>query len=672
MTPARLALGLIVAVFVCLSGWSIDSAGLETYYAAGVRSMAGSWHDFLFAAFDPRGTISMDKLPGSLWVQALSVRAFGFSVRSLVLPQVVEGALTVCVLYRAVRRVAGTRAGLTAAALFSVTPVVVSSTAGNLSEPLYLLCLVLAADAVMRYVLHGRRRAAVAAACWIALGFQAKMAEAWLVLPALAAAVLAGASAGRRGRAALKAVAVAVTAVALSLVWVVGISLVPAGSRPFVDGSTHDSVWEQVFLYNGVHRFDGDNLFGLRPLGAPSPSAVGAAAEVDSPALAAGLGTANRSKPSVERLFVGGLAPDTAWLLPGALLGAAVLLRRRPARWRKVRGMPATAGRNGDPRRAAAWLWVVWLLTFGGVFSASHLVHDYYLASLAPALAALTGLGASALWRAAEIGGRRAARLLTVAAVVAAGWSALLLFAGGQAVPGALVAGAGVLAGLGVGLVFRSGRIRRSATGEPPSQPDAAGSSGDRRRAAGLRGVAAVLALSALAGPLVADQWLLRHDGGPFDTPFAAEGTLARPSHAAEAARREMPGRYVGTLLPETPTGYWAALLSHGRQTQALESARHTRLLVFTSAAASSVVLSGVSSVEPIGGFSGDIPFPTVGRLEAELRSGAVFLAIVPGPDVYTSQDPRVLLIERLCRPLPSAAPTSHLLYSCASAGTAP
>jgi 4-amino-4-deoxy-L-arabinose transferase and related glycosyltransferases of PMT family len=73
--------------------------------------MSESWHDFIFGAFDPAGTVTVDKLPGALWVQALSLRVFGFHIWALVLPQVVEGVLTVLVLYRAVRRLAGLRPG---------------------------------------------------------------------------------------------------------------------------------------------------------------------------------------------------------------------------------------------------------------------------------------------------------------------------------------------------------------------------------------------------------------------------------------------------------------------------------------------------------------------------------------------------------------------------------
>jgi len=71
---------------------------LEGYYAAAVRSMSMSWHLFFFAAFDPAGTVSLDKLPGAFWIQALAVRAFGVHTWAIALPQVIEGVLSVLVL----------------------------------------------------------------------------------------------------------------------------------------------------------------------------------------------------------------------------------------------------------------------------------------------------------------------------------------------------------------------------------------------------------------------------------------------------------------------------------------------------------------------------------------------------------------------------------------------
>jgi len=133
-------------------------ASVEAFYGAAARSMSESWHDFFFGAFDPAGTVTVDKLPGALWVQALSLRVFGFHIWALVLPQVVEGVLTVLLLYRAVRRLAGPAAGLTAAAVLAVTPVTVLLSRGNVSDSLLILLLVLAAGATSAALLTGSVR----------------------------------------------------------------------------------------------------------------------------------------------------------------------------------------------------------------------------------------------------------------------------------------------------------------------------------------------------------------------------------------------------------------------------------------------------------------------------------------------------------------------------------
>ena len=139
---------LIVAALAALSyGWGIGDATVESFYGAAARSMSQSWHNFFFAAFDPWGTVSVDKLPGAFWIQALSVRVFGYHTWAVVLPQVVEGVLTVLVLYRTVRRVAGPGAGLAAAVALAATPVTILLNRGNISDSLLILLLVLAADA---------------------------------------------------------------------------------------------------------------------------------------------------------------------------------------------------------------------------------------------------------------------------------------------------------------------------------------------------------------------------------------------------------------------------------------------------------------------------------------------------------------------------------------------
>ncbi len=259
----RLALAAIAALAGLLYAWALGQGTLEYYYAAAVRSMSMSWHNFIFGAFDPAGTITLDKLPGAFWIQALSVRAFGFHPWAIVLPQAVEGVLTVLVLYRAVSRLAGTTAGLIAALILAVSPATVALDRGNISDSLLILLLVLAADAVSGAITAGAGNSRplgegigglVLAAVWVGLAFQTKMIQAWMVLPALGLAYLL-CGPGSAGRRAVQLTVAGTLTALVSLSWMIAVSLVPQADRPYVDGSHNDSIFEQVFVYNGFGRF---------------------------------------------------------------------------------------------------------------------------------------------------------------------------------------------------------------------------------------------------------------------------------------------------------------------------------------------------------------------------------------------------------------------------------
>jgi len=371
--PALLAIAVVAAVAY---GWGMAGASVEAFYGAAARSMSESWHDFIFGAFDPAGTVTVDKLPGALWVQALSLRVFGFHIWALVLPQVVEGVLTILVLYRAVRRLAGPTAGLIAAAVLAVTPITVLLSRGNVSDSLLILLLVLAADATSAALLTGSLRQLLLAGAWVGLAFQAKMIQAWLVLPALAAAYLLAAPAAKlRTRCAHVVLAGLVTAV-VSLSWMTAVSLVPSQDRPYVDGSANDSVYTQVFDYNGLGRLTGN---WVRVAGPPSP--LLAAAKESGRLLTA---QTISIKPSWHRLLAGLFAADSGWLLPAAVVAALGVLISRRRRGRR------------DPLRAAAVLWGGWWLVLGVFFSAGTYLNSYYVAALIPAVAALCGTGVAA------------------------------------------------------------------------------------------------------------------------------------------------------------------------------------------------------------------------------------------------------------------------------------
>src|SRR5262249_37396066 len=143
----------------------------------------------------------------------------------------------------------------------AISPVTIASAHGNLGDPLYVLLSVLAADAAMRATRGDGLRWLVLAAVWIGLAFQVKMAEAWLVaVPVTATYPLAGPAALRRRLVRLAAAGGVLAAV--SLAWPVFVTLTPAQNRPYADGSSHNSVFEQVFLYNGAGRFSDNPAYG--------------------------------------------------------------------------------------------------------------------------------------------------------------------------------------------------------------------------------------------------------------------------------------------------------------------------------------------------------------------------------------------------------------------------
>jgi 4-amino-4-deoxy-L-arabinose transferase-like glycosyltransferase len=465
-------------------------ASVEPFYGAAARSMSESWHDFIFGAFDPAGTVTVDKLPGALWLQALSLRVFGFHIWALILPQAVEGVLTILVLYRAVRRLAGPAAGLIAAAVLAVTPITVLLSRGNVSDSLLILLLVLAADAASAALLTGSLPQLLLAGVWVGLAFQAKMIQAWLALPALAAAYLLAAPAAKlRTRCAHVALAGLVTAV-VSLSWMTVVSLVPSHDRPYVDGSPDDSVYTQVFDYNGVGRLTGN---WARVAGPPSPLLV-AAKESGQLLNAETMGI----KPGWHRLLAGPFAADSGWLLPAAVAGAlGVLISRR------------RQGRR-DPLRAAVVLWGGWWAVLAVFFSAGTYLNSYYVAALIPAVAALCGTG--------------------IAACGPRPWPARVRLIVAATVLGCVGYGAYLMSGTASGPVVLTVVARVVAAAAAAQLLLRASGQGGHLTAVAFAG-AAVLLL-----PVAASVSCVIRGLGPFDTPFESSKTAHNNQVLAAAA----------------------------------------------------------------------------------------------------------------------------------------
>ena len=436
MTPS-LALGAILIVAALLRGWNLEGGGvLVPYYVAGVRSMLQSWHNFLFNAFDPAGFVSLDKPPVAFWLQTASARLFGFGKVSVLIPQVVEGIASVALLYGLVRPRFGAIAGLLAALFLALTPLSVAVDRSNNTESCLVLVLLLAAWALIRSVETGRIVPLLLAAALVGIAFNVKMLVAFGVVPAFAVVYLVGApgSPGRRvGRLAAAAIVLAPVALSWSLVY----ELTPPGDRPFVDSTQDNSMLELVIGHNFVQRFVRRADAGERV--AATAAANRAAAPPGRDYVPAG----------PLRLAAPPLAAQIGWLFPLVVVGGI-------AAWL----------RSAREARLALAMWALWALAYGIVFSAAGgLFHAYYVVVMAPALCALAGIGAVALWR--DYRTRHWSAFLLPAAVLATGiWQA---YVGGFFLAGSVYVGrdwpvAGLL-GIAAAVAIALALLRRRAEG---------------------------------------------------------------------------------------------------------------------------------------------------------------------------------------------------------------
>src|SRR5467141_2845265 len=117
------ALALITAAAAALRLIGIAHVSPDPFYDAAVRSMGISWHNFFFGAFEPGGSVSIDKPPVDLWLQVASVKLFGFTSTTLKLPEVLAGIAAVPLLFEVVRRIWSPSAGLAAALALTLLPV---------------------------------------------------------------------------------------------------------------------------------------------------------------------------------------------------------------------------------------------------------------------------------------------------------------------------------------------------------------------------------------------------------------------------------------------------------------------------------------------------------------------------------------------------------------------
>jgi 4-amino-4-deoxy-L-arabinose transferase-like glycosyltransferase len=586
-------LGLLAATGL-LYLWDLGASGwANAFYSAAVQAGSSNGEAFFYGSSDAGNSITVDKPPAALWVMELSVRLFGLSSWSILVPEALMGVAAVGVLYLAVRRVVGPVPALVAGAALALTPVAALMFRFNNPDALLTLLMTLAAYALTRAVEKASVRWLLGVGALIGVAFLTKTLQAVLVVPGFALVYLVAAptTLGRRiGHLLAAGAALVVT----GGWWVAIVELVPASARPYIGGSQSNSVWELIWGYNGLGRLTGDET-----------GSVGG-----------GFGGAGWGETGLTRLFDAEIGGQISWLLPAALVllaGGLVAVGRAP---------------RTDPRRAALLTWGSWLVVTGLTFSLmAGIFHAYYTVALAPAIAALVGIGGGLLWQ------RRAAVwariVLALALAATAVWAFVLLSRSADFLPWLkdVVLVLGVLAALALLVVDRVGRSVAAA-------------------------VVAVGVLAGLAGPAAyaIDTATTAHTGsipsaGPATGGFGGGGfrNLGGLGTAPGGVRPMMPGAPTGgtgtaptggTAPPRGGTGgigMMGGLLNAGSvgdelaATLSEDASSYTWVAATTGANnAAGYQLATQLPVMPVGGFNGTDPSPTLEQFEQWVSEGKI------------------------------------------------
>ena len=416
---------LILLLGIFLRFYQLGALGVgNTYYAAAVKSMLTCWKNFFFVAFEPGGSISLDKPPLGFWVQTLFAYFLGVNGFALALPNAIAGVLSIFMVFKLVSRPFGRWIGLVAALAQAIMPVAIATERNNTIDGLLVFVLLLAAWSFLQSIYTGKDRWLFLGSVLVGLGFNIKMLQAFLPLPAFYAIYLFGAK-HKWGKRILHLAASTALLLVVSFSWAVVVDLVPVTERPYVDSTSNNSVMELIFGHNGIERLlslrrgigmDGrlsrpstpvdfpprqspDGKPGSQPFlpfgqadntPLPNGNAEGPAPMVGDTPPGGQPGSMDFGSAGTLRLFTQPLVGEASWLLPVALGGLAILAITL---WRQPFG----------DRHITVILWAGWLLPETIYFTYSQgLMHAYYLIMMGPPIAALTAMTFWALWRAIQ------------------------------------------------------------------------------------------------------------------------------------------------------------------------------------------------------------------------------------------------------------------------------
>ncbi|MDP4161129.1 MAG: glycosyltransferase family 39 protein, partial [Bacillota bacterium] len=245
----------LLAAFLNIYGiWKDQYA--NAYYTAAVTSMLQSFHNFFFASFDPGGFVTVDKPPVAFWIQTLFASVLGVHGWSVILPQALAGVGSVLLIYVLVKPSFGKTSARLAALVAACTPVAVAVSRTNNVDSLLVFTLLVATWMLFRAVKTKKWIWSVASFAMIGVGFNIKMLQAYMVLPAFYLFYLLAFKVNWKKKLGVLAVSTA-TLLIVSLSWPLIVDSIPSENRPYIGSSQTNSVLELAFGYNGISRLTG-------------------------------------------------------------------------------------------------------------------------------------------------------------------------------------------------------------------------------------------------------------------------------------------------------------------------------------------------------------------------------------------------------------------------------
>lgn len=445
-----LALTMLLSAF--LNGYDIwKDKVANAYYTTAVASMLRSFHNFFFGSLDPGGFVTVDKPPVTFWIQTISASIFGLHGWSVILPQALAGIGSVLLIYWLVKPSFGLAAARIAALALACTPIAASVSRTNNIDSMLVFTLLLGTCLLFRGLKKNRIWNVIGAFAVVGAGFNMKMLQAYMVLPAFYLFYWIAANTGWKKKIAVLSGATAVLLL-VSLSWAVTVDSIPQDQRPYIGSSKTNSVLELAFGYNGISRLTGDRNPGesggmpnwngggapsMEDAGRGNSGQVGGADRERSgnrqwTGDSAGQGQAEGNNPanngSLEQAPGGGMnggpagaggpmgpgGPDEGGFgRNGGMFGTGTKGPLRlfqsalsgQASWLIPFAAIACVGlfaglrrRNVTEKHKEALFWLAWLIPGMVFFSMAGFFHPYYLIMLAPPIAALVGAGWAELW----------------------------------------------------------------------------------------------------------------------------------------------------------------------------------------------------------------------------------------------------------------------------------